>query len=69
MNIQTLKHTALGIGAVILQLIFFRHLKILGTQPDFVLLFIIWFITKSNRTAAILMAAMLGLAQDAFLDI
>jgi|AntRauTorckE6833_2_1112554.scaffolds.fasta_scaffold17714_2 rod shape-determining protein MreD len=69
MNPQALKRVGFGFAVVILQVIFFRHLKIYNMQPDFVLLFVLWFMTKGNRTAAILMAAFLGFAQDALLDI
>ncbi|MBN2731066.1 MAG: rod shape-determining protein MreD [Balneolaceae bacterium] len=69
MNPQAFKRVAFGIGIVILQVIFFRHLKVFNMQPDFVLLFLLWYMTKGNRTRVILMAAFLGLAQDALLDI
>lgn len=69
MNPQVLKQIGFGIGVVILQVIFFRHLRVFNIQPDFVLLFILWMMTKGNRTTAILMAALLGFTQDAFLDI
>ena len=69
MNPQSLKKIAAGIIVVILQVIFFRHLKILNIQPDIILLFLLWFMMRSNRTGVILMAALLGFMQDALLDI
>lgn len=69
MNPQALKKIGLGIAVVILQLIFFRHLSVYYIQPDVVLLFILWYMTKSSRTGAIMMAAFLGFSQDALLDV
>lgn len=69
MNPRTLRHIGFGIAIVILQVIFFRHLNVFYMQPDLVLLFILWFMTKSSRTGAIVMAAFLGFSQDALLDI
>lgn len=68
MSPQSLKRIAAGIGVVILQVIFFRHLKILTIQPDVILLFLLWLMTRSKRTGVILMAALLGFTQDALLD-
>jgi len=69
MNKQILKQIGFGLGVVILQVIFFRHLKVFNIQPDCVLIFLLWIITKQNRTSAIITAAVLGFTQDAFLDI
>ncbi|HYW36094.1 MAG TPA: rod shape-determining protein MreD [Balneolaceae bacterium] len=69
MNKQSVIRVALGIIAVILQAVLFRHLSVLGMHPDFVLLFLLWYMTKGSRTTAILMAAFLGFMQDALLDL
>lgn len=69
MNPQVLKRIGIGFGIVILQVVFFRHLKVFNMQPDFVLLFLLWYMSKGNRTGVILMAALLGFTQDALLDI
>lgn len=69
MNAQSVKRIGAAIAVVILQVVFFRHLKIFGMQPDIILIFLLWYITKSSRTAAILMAASVGFAQDALLDL
>lgn len=69
MNPQALKNIGIAILAVVMQVVFFRHLKIFGMQPDVVLIFLLWYMTRSSRTAAILMAAFLGLTQDALLDL
>lgn len=68
MNPQSFKNIGLAIAAVVMQVVFFRHLKIFGMQPDVVLIFLLWYMMQGTRTAAILMAAFLGLAQDALLD-
>ncbi len=68
MNLEKFKEAGIGLGIVILQVIFFRHLLIFGMLPDMVLIFLLWYMFKRNRTAAILMAAVLGFAQDALLD-
>lgn len=69
MNAQSFKRIGLAILVVILQVIFFRHLKVFSTQPDLILIFLLWYMTKSTRTAAILMAACMGFSQDALLDL
>jgi rod shape-determining protein MreD len=69
MNPQTLKRIGAAIAVVVLQVIFFRHLKIFEMQPDVVIIFLLWYMSKSTRTAAILMAAFLGFSQDALLDL
>ena len=69
MNPQTFKRLGAGLVIAILQVVFFRHLKIFGVQPDLILIFLLWYMTKSSRTATILMAALLGFFQDAMLDL
>ncbi len=68
MNAQKLKEAGIGLAVVILQVVFFRHLQIYSMQPQMVLVFLLWYMTRRNRTAAILMAGVLGFAQDALLD-
>lgn len=67
MNFRWLRQMGLGIGIVIIQVVFFQHLDLFSMHADFVLLFLIWFIARKNRTGAILMAALLGFTQDALL--
>jgi rod shape-determining protein MreD len=59
----------LGIVSVILQVVFFRHLMLFGMYPDVVLIFLLWYMKKRTRTAAILMAFFTGFLQDALLDL
>lgn len=68
MNPDRLKNIGLGIGFVLIQILLFRHLKIFQMQPDLVLIFVIWYMMRKDRTSALLMAAGLGFLQDALLD-
>lgn len=69
MNSDQLKDWGVGIGFVFLQVVMFRHLEIFSTTPDLVLIYILWTITRKDRTTALFMAAGLGLLQDALLDL
>ena len=69
MSNDRLKHIALGVAFLLLQVVLFRHLNIFGTQPDLVLIFLVWYMSKRSRTPALLMAAFLGLTQDFLLDV
>lgn len=69
MSNDRLKHIALGVAFLLLQIVLFRHLNIFRTQPDLVLIFLVWYMSKRSRTSSLLMAAFLGLTQDFFLDI
>lgn len=68
MKLQQLKEVGIGLGLVILQIVFFRHLQIYTMQANIVLIFLLWYMARRNRTAAILLAALLGFIQDALLD-
>lgn len=69
MNPERLKNFGLGFLFLLVQLVLFRHLKIYQVQPDLVLIFLIWYAARQDRTSAILMAAGLGFFQDALLDL
>lgn len=69
MNLRQLKDFGIGLGFLALQIVLFRHLKIYEMQADIVLVFLIWYMTKRDRTTAIVMAALLGFFQDALLDL
>lgn len=69
MNPDRLKNIGIGIGFLLIQVTLFRHLKIFQMQPDLVLIFLIWYMSRKDRTAALLMAAGLGFLQDALLDL
>lgn len=69
MNLKQLKDFGIGLGFIALQIVLFRHLKIYEMQADIVLIFLIWYMTRRDRTTAIIMAAVLGFFQDALLDL
>lgn len=69
MNPERFKHIGLGIVFLLMQIVLFRHLKIFQVQPDLVLIFLVWYMARKDRTSALLMAAGLGFLQDAMLDL
>lgn len=69
MNPERLKNVGIGIVFLLMQVMLFRHLKIYQIQPDLILIFLVWYMVRKNRTAAIFMAAGLGFLQDALLDL
>lgn len=66
---ERIKDFGLGFGFVVLQVVLFRHLKVYDMQADLVLIFLLWFMMRRDRTSAIVMAAVLGFTQDALLDL
>ena len=69
MNPERFKNIGIGLGFLLLQILLFRHLKIFQIQPDLVLIFLLWYMGRANRTAALFMAAGFGFLQDALLDL
>lgn len=69
MNKYQLKYMGIGLLALLLQIVLFRHLSIFHTQPDLVLIFLLWYMSRQTRTASLLMAAALGFCQDFLLDL
>lgn len=69
MNPERLKNIGIGLVFLLLQVVLFRHLKIYQIQPDLILIFLIWYMARKDRTTALLMAAGLGFMQDALLDL
>ncbi|HKJ44469.1 MAG TPA: rod shape-determining protein MreD [Balneolales bacterium] len=69
MKSDFLKDLLLGIACIVIQIVIFRHLKIYGIQPDIVLLYVIWLMTRRDRTSVIIIAAILGFGQDALLNL
>src|SRR6056297_2844570 len=69
MNFERFKNFGIGLGFLIVQIVLFRHLKIMQVQPDLLLIFLVWYMTQKDRTSALLMAAGLGFLQDALLDL
>lgn len=69
MNPERFKNIGAGFLFLLLQVVLFRHLDIYQIQPDLVLIFLVWYMARKDRTAALLMAAGLGFFQDALLDL
>lgn len=69
MKIEKVKVFIFGLIFILLQIVLFRHLRLFGMQPDLVLLFILWMMTRQDRTTTIIIASSLGLIQDALLDL
>ncbi|SMO77398.1 rod shape-determining protein MreD [Fodinibius sediminis] len=69
MTKEQLKYLSIGLLFLLLQVVLFRHLTIFRMQPDLVLIFLVWFMSKKNRATALLMGALLGFLQDFFLDL
>ena len=66
---NNLRLVLIGLGFVILQVILLRHLQIFGAEPDLILVFLLWLCKSKSRTSVLLYAALLGLMQDALLDL
>ncbi|MDZ7658442.1 rod shape-determining protein MreD [Fodinibius sp.] len=69
MNPERFKNFGIGLAFLLIQVMLFRHLKIMQVQPDLLLIFLVWYMARKDRTAALLMAAGLGFLQDAMLDL
>ncbi len=65
---QILKDIGIGIVFVIAQVLFFQHLTVFGTMADPLIFYLLWLASKYDRTRLLLIAATLGLIQDAFFD-
>lgn len=68
MNFERFKNFGIGLAFLLVQIVLFRHLKIMQVQPDLLLIFLVWYMGRKDRTSALLMAAGLGFLQDALLD-
>ena len=68
MNTQFLKNLGIGLVFAIAQVLFFQHLSIFGCTVDPVIFYLLWVASKYERTQLLIMAAILGLFQDAFFD-
>ena len=68
MSSKLARHLAYGLFFILLDVLFFQHLKIFGASIDPVLFFLLWLIQKYDRTQLIIFTAVLALIQDAFFD-
>jgi len=69
MRTSIFKYLITGILLLIGQVIIFRHLQIFGSEPDMVFIFVLFFAHYFDRTRSLIIAAVFGLAYDAFLDL
>ncbi len=69
MNSSIIRHIFLAFLALATQIMLFRHLRIFGAETDVILIFIIWLMSVHTRTTVLIFAAVLGLFQDAMLDL
>jgi len=69
MNSSIIRHIFFAFLALASQIMLFRHLRIFGAETDVILIFIIWMMSVHTRTKVLIFAAILGLFQDAMLDL
>lgn len=68
MNSQLVRHLFYGLFFILLDLLFFQHLKIFGASVDPLFFFLLWMVQKYDRVQLIIFTAVLALIQDAFFD-
>lgn len=68
MSGELLKDFGLGIIFVIAQVLFFQHLSVFGTTADPITFYLLWLVAKYDRPKLLIIAALLGLFQDALFD-
>lgn len=69
MKSEFLKFGAIGLAAILIQLLLFKHLRYGPVEIDFVLLVLIWVMARKDRTTALLFAAYVGFLSDFFYDL
>jgi rod shape-determining protein MreD len=57
-----------GLVVVLFQITIFRHLRIFGVEPDITLVLIFLWMVRYDRTRVIVLAFLIGFAQDMLLD-
>ncbi len=68
MSSQLARHIAYGLFFILLDVLFFQHLKIFGASIDPLLFFLLWLVQRYERTQLIIFTAVLALIQDALFD-
>lgn len=68
MSSQLVRHLVYGLFFILLDVLFFQHLKIFGATIDPVLFYLLWLVQRYDRTQFIVFTAVLALIQDAFFD-
>jgi rod shape-determining protein MreD len=69
MRSAIIRHIFLAFLALASQIMLFRHLRIFGAETDVILILVIWLMSVHTRTTVLIFAAVLGLFQDALLDL
>ncbi len=69
MSVGFLRDLLYGLLFLILQLVLIRQLTVFGLQADIVFIYCLYLLSRRDRTTVILLAALLGLTQDALLDL
>ena len=63
-----LRDLLIGLLVVVFQITIFRHLRVLGIEPDITLVLIFLWMVRYDRTKMIILAFLMGIAQDMLLD-
>lgn len=69
MERSLIRQISTGILVLMLQIVVFRHLQIFGSEPDVMLLFVIWLMSFQSRTTTLIITAVFALSQDILLDL
>lgn len=68
MSPETVKDFIVGLSFILAEVLIFQHLSFFGATPDPLLIYLIWLGIRYDRVKLVLMAAALGLIQDALFD-
>lgn len=63
-----IRDVLLGLLVVVVQITIFRHLRFFGIEPDITLVLIFLWMVRYDRTRMLILAFLLGFAQDMLLD-
>ena len=65
---SVIRDILIGILIVVLQITVFRHLRILGVEPDITIILLFMWMVRYDRTRMLLIAFSIGFFQDMLLD-
>lgn len=68
MSANVVKDFLFGLFFILIEVVIFQHLSFFGATPDPLLIYLLWLSIKYERFHLILLAASLGLVQDALFD-
>lgn len=69
MSTETFKEFLVGLSFILAEVLIFQHLSFYGAAPDPLLIYLIYLGIRYDRVKLVLMAAALGLIQDALFDL